>query len=111
MRQKTLLAAAALVACGCAPYPSQEPTYRPAAQAGPPRVVGEATWTGYAFPESVGCDPRQGVLYVSNFGGTEARPGEKDGKGYVMKVGLDGSVLEARAFDVTMNKPKGIFIR
>ena len=74
------------------------------------RMVSESTITGFAFPESVGCDATQRVLYVSNFGGTELKPGEKDGKGYIMKVSLDGKVLEQRAFDVTMNKPKGQWI-
>jgi len=76
----------------------------------PVRMVSESTITGFAFPESVGCDATERVLYVSNFGGTELKPGEKDGKGYIMKVSLDGKVLEQRAFNVTMNKPKGQWI-
>jgi hypothetical protein len=106
MSAKTLLASAAVLLSGCVAYPPPAPYY----SAGPLRSVGEQTWTGYKFPESVGCDAQQGVLYVSNFGGTELKPGEKDGQGYIMKVGLDGQVLEQRAFDEPMNKPKGITI-
>jgi hypothetical protein len=106
MSAKTLLSCAAVVLAGCVAYPEGGPY--PERPAGPLRNVGEQTWTGYAFPESVGCDPREGVLYVSNFGGTELKPGEKDGKGYIMKVGLDGRVIEPRAFNETLNKPKGI---
>ena len=76
----------------------------------PLRVVSDRTVTGFVFPESVGCDATEKVLYVSNFGGTELKPGEKDGKGYIMKVGLDGRVIEQRAFNETFNKPKGLWI-
>ena len=76
----------------------------------PLQVASETTITGFAFPESVGCDATQRVLYVSQFGGTELKPAEKDGKGFVSKVALDGKVLEAKAFAETMNKPKGIWI-
>jgi hypothetical protein len=75
------------------------------------RVVSDTTVGGFTFPESVGCDSVQKVLYVSNFGGTELKSGEKDGKGFIMKVALDGKVIEQRAFDVTMNKPKGIWVQ
>lgn len=60
------------------------------------RVASDTTATGFTFPESVGCDTTQKVLYVGNFGGTELKPAEKDGKGYISKVGLDGKVIEAR---------------
>ena len=98
MQATKLLALAAIVLGGCA-------------QMEPVRVISDTTITGFTFPESVGCDATERVLYVSNFGGTELKPGEKDGKGYIMKVGLDGKVLEARAFSDTMNKPKGIWIQ
>jgi hypothetical protein len=75
------------------------------------RVVSDTTVGGFTFPESVGCDAAEKVLYVSNFGGTELKPGEKDGKGFIMKVGLDGKVIEQRAFNETMNKPKGIWLQ
>jgi hypothetical protein len=74
------------------------------------RVLADRSVSGFPFPESVGCDAANKVLYVSQFGGTELKPAEKDGNGFISKVALDGKVLEARAFDVKMNKPKGIWI-
>ncbi len=77
------------------------------------KVVSERTVTGFKFPESVGCDPANNALYVSEFGGTELKPGEKDNLGYIMKLSLDGKVLEDRFLPlpgVTMNKPKGIWV-
>jgi hypothetical protein len=111
MHGKYFLAIAALALGGCAYPRHDDPVYHEVHHGGPLRVVSETTLKGFAFPESVGCDAREGVLYVSNFGGTEPKPGEKDANGYMMKVGLDGTVLEQRAFDVTMNKPKGIWMR
>ena len=91
MIAKRLLAIGALALAGCAPMETTE---------GPWRVVAERTVGGFAFPESVGCDRGQGVLYVSQFGGTELKPGEKDGLGFVSKVSLGGKVIEKKAFDL-----------
>ncbi len=74
-------------------------------------VASDRTVKGFGWPESVGCDTAHHVLYVSQFGGDKPNPPAKDGKGYISKVAPDGKVLEERAFDVTMNKPKGIWIR
>jgi len=74
------------------------------------RVVTDRSFTGFVFPESVGCDASEKVLYVSQFGGTELKPAEKDGNGYISKVALDGKVLAQKAFDVKLDKPKGIWI-
>ncbi len=104
MHMKKLPLLASLLLAACAHMGSMDTDTRPV------RMVSESTITGFAFPESVGCDATERVLYVSNFGGTELKPGEKDGKGYIMKVSLDGKVLEQRAFNVTMNKPKGQWI-
>ena len=104
MHMKKLPLLAAMLLAACAHMGGTQTESRPV------RVVSETTITGFAFPESVGCDATERVLYVSNFGGTELKPGEKDGKGYIMKVALDGKVLEQRAFNVTMNKPKGQWI-
>jgi hypothetical protein len=98
MNALRLLALASLLA-GCA-----------AIEQTPVRALSDTPVTGFAFPESVGCDAAGGVLYVSQFGGTELKPGEKDGLGFVSKVSLGGKVIEKKAFDVTMNKPKGIWI-
>jgi len=85
-----------------------------AADAGKLRVVSDQTVTGFAFPESVGCDPGGKALYVSQFGGTELKPAEKDGNGRISKLALDGKVLESRFLpdpgDV-LNKPKGNWIK
>src|SRR5688572_10648733 len=74
------------------------------------RVSSQQTVSGFKFPESTAYDPAGKVLYVGNFGGDKLAPAEKDGKGYVSKVALNGKVLEEEAFAVTMNKPKGIWI-
>jgi hypothetical protein len=102
MFAKRMLALTALALAACAPYPEHIDA--------PWRVVGERTVGGFAFPESVGCDRGAGVLYVSQFGGTELKPGEKDGLGFISKVAPDGRMLEGKAFPVTMNKPKGIWV-
>jgi hypothetical protein len=78
------------------------------------RVVSEQTATGFAFPESVAYDPKAKVLYMSQFGGTELKPAEKDGNGKISKLSLDGKVLEERFLPPageTMNKPKGIWVK
>ena len=96
------IVAAALLLAACAPVAM--------APAGPWRVAGESTIAGLAFPESAGCDREQNVVYVSQFGGTQLKPGEKDGQGFISKLAPDGRILEARAFPETMNKPKGIWV-
>jgi hypothetical protein len=98
----TVLASAALVLAACAPIAVGPP--------GPWRVVGESTIGGIAFPESAGCDREQNVVYVSQFGGSELKPDEKDGQGFISKLAPDGRILEARAFPDVMNKPKGIWV-
>lgn len=78
------------------------------------RAVSEQTVTGFAFPESVAYDPSAKVLYVSQFGGTEPKPAEKDGKGKISKVSLSGKILEEQFLPTPgeiLNKPKGIWIR
>ncbi len=77
-------------------------------------AVSEQTVTGFAFPESVAYDPVAKVLYVSQFGGTELKPAEKDGQGKVSKVALDGKILVEQFLPLpgtTMNKPKGIWVK
>lgn len=105
MRTKMLLAIVSIALAGCA-------TMRGGAEdaARPLKVVSDTPVTGFTFPESVGCDARERVLYVSQFGGKELKPGEKDGLGYISKVYLDGKVIEQRAFAETLNKPKGLWI-
>ena len=78
------------------------------------RVSSDQTVGGFKFPESVAYDPKGKVLYVGNFGGEKLAPAEKDGQGYISKVGLNGKVIEERWVPAkggeAMNKPKGIWI-
>jgi hypothetical protein len=78
------------------------------------RVTSDQSVGGWQFPESVGCDVKNKVLYVGNFGGQKLAPAEKDGLGYISKVGADGKVIDKQWFPPAggekMNKPKGIWI-
>lgn len=79
------------------------------------RVSSDQTVGGFVFPESAAYDPKGKVLYVGNFGGQKLAPAEKDGLGYISKVGLDGKVIEQKWVPAkggeALNKPKGIWIR
>jgi sugar lactone lactonase YvrE len=75
-------------------------------------VVSDRTVTGIAFPESVAYDPKAKVLYTGQW--SELKPPDKDGKGRISKLSLDGKVLEDRflpAHGETLHKPKGIWVR
>src|SRR5262245_55539739 len=78
------------------------------------RVSSDQTVGGLKFPESAAYDPKGKVLYVGNFGGEKLAPAEKDGQGYISKVGINGKVIEERWVPEkggeAMNKPKGIWI-
>ncbi len=79
----------------------------------PLKVVSDKTATGFKFPESVACDPHANVLYASQFG-SELKPTEKDGKGKISKLSLDGKILEEQFLPPKgeiLNKPKGIWIK
>ncbi len=102
MHTRSMIACACLVLAGCATGGVEETR--------PLRALSDVVVKGLVFPESVGCDAREGVIYVSQFGGTELKPGEKDGKGFISKLSLDGKVLEERAFNEHFHKPKGIWI-
>jgi hypothetical protein len=87
-------------------------TLCPHAAAAEWKVVSDKTVTGLAFPESVAYDPGERVLYSGEFG-SELKPGEKDGKGRITKLSLDGKVLEKGIFPTAGNKldkPKGMWI-
>lgn len=84
----------------------------PAAYAQGAKAVSETTVSGIPFPESVGCDAKNRVLYVSQFV-SALKPLEKDGKGRISKIGLDGKVIEEQflpAKGAVLNKPKGIWV-
>jgi len=77
------------------------------------KVLSEQTTTGFGHVESVAYDPKGKVLYTSDFG-PDLKPGDKDGKGKITKVSLDGKILEdgfLPAKGQTLNKPKGIWIK
>ena len=77
------------------------------------KVISEKTVTGFGYIESVAYDPREKVFYTGDFG-PDLKPGDKDGKGFITKVSLDGKILEKRYCPPegqTMNKPKGIWIK
>jgi len=77
------------------------------------KVLSEQTATGFKFPESVACDAQNKTLYASQFG-SELKPLEKDGKGKISKLSMDGKVVEEQflpAAGETLNKPKGLWIR
>lgn len=77
------------------------------------KVLSEQTATGFGHVESVAYDPKGKVLYTSDFG-PDLKPADKDGKGKITKVSLDGKILEdgfLPAKGQTLNKPKGIWIK
>lgn len=77
------------------------------------KVASDQTVTGLAFPESAAYDPAAKVLYVGQFG-SELKPTQKDGKGKIAKVSLDGKILEDQflpAKGETLDKPKGIWVK
>jgi len=76
------------------------------------KVISETTTTGFGHVESVAYDPKGKVLYTGDFG-PDLKPADKDGKGQISKVSLDGKILEPRflpAAGQILNKPKGIWI-
>ncbi len=108
----TITVAATLAACGGSPEPA--PTTPPAEQPAPaasaapasqpPMVKPGWTVTDMRTPESVYLDEGSGYLYVSQIDG---QPAERDGKGRISKLGLDGSVVTADWF-TALNAPKGL---
>jgi hypothetical protein len=85
----------------------------PAASAKELKVISETTTTGFGHVESVAYDPKGKVLYTSDFG-PDLKPADKDGKGKITKVSLDGKILEdgfLPAKGQILNKPKGIWIK
>ncbi|HEY5279031.1 MAG TPA: hypothetical protein VIJ67_04695 [Pseudolabrys sp.] len=76
-------------------------------------VVSEKTVNGFGHNESVAYDPKEKVFYTGDFG-PAMKPAEKDGKGSITKVALDGTILQKHILPANgevMNKPKGIWIR
>ena len=108
----TITVAATLAACGGSPEPAPTtpPAEQPAPAAGaapasqPPMVKAGWTVTDMRTPESAYLDEGSGYLYVSQIDG---QPAERDGKGRISKLGLDGSVVTADWF-TALNAPKGL---
>ena len=76
------------------------------------KVISDKTITGFGHVESVAYDPKGKVFYTGDFG-PDLKPADKDGKGKITKVSLDGKILEdgfLPAKGQTLNKPKGIWI-
>ena len=67
-----------------------------------PEQVWEAA--GFEAPESALYDAERDVIYVSNVVGQAA---EKDGQGYISKLGPDGQVVEQQ-WATGLNAPKGL---
>jgi hypothetical protein len=109
----TMTAAAVLASCGGSPEPAQpaqpaQPAPAPAASPAPASQppAAKAGWTvpDMRTPESVYLDEGSGYLYVSQIDG---QPNQKDGKGRISKLGLDGTVAAADWF-TALNAPKGL---
>lgn len=66
----------------------------------------EKKWSvsGFEVPESVSYDAKNKALYVSNIKGGM---GEKDGNGYISKLGLDGKII-SKKWITGLNAPKGM---
>ncbi len=76
------------------------------------KVVSDKSVGGFLFPESAGCDPVGKAVYVSQFV-SALKPADKDGKGRISKVGLDGTMIEQQFLPgpgEVLNKPKGIWV-
>ncbi|HYC16780.1 MAG TPA: hypothetical protein VEC94_06220 [Pseudolabrys sp.] len=76
------------------------------------KVISDKTVTGFGHVESVAYDPKEKVFYTGDFG-PDLKPADKDGKGKITKVSLDGKILEdgfLPAKGQVLNKPKGIWI-
>ena len=77
------------------------------------KVLSERTTIGFGHIESVAYDPKSKALYTSDFG-PDLKPADKDGKGKITKVSVDGKILEdgfLPAKGQTLNKPKGIWVK
>ena len=101
--------AVALASCGGSPEstqpaPAQPPPAAPAASAQPPAVKAGWVVQDMRTPESAYLDEGSGYLFVSQIDG---QPNQKDGKGRISKLGLDGSVVTADWF-TALNAPKGL---
>ena len=103
------VSAVALASCGGSREAEQAPpaAAKPAPAATPsqpPPISPGWVVQDMRTPESVYLDEGSGYLYVSQIDGA---PTERDGKGRISKLGLDGSVVAADWF-TSLNAPKGL---
>jgi len=79
------------------------------------KAVSQRTVGGFTHVESVAYDPLAKALYASEFGTQKLDPTLKDGKGRIVKLDLEGKVLEAKFLPgeggQALNKPKGIWVK
>ena len=76
------------------------------------KAISDTVVGGLLFPESAACDIKGQAIYVSQFV-SALKPADKDGKGRISKLGLDGKMIEQQflpAAGEVLNKPKGIWI-
>jgi len=110
-KQLAAIVALTLAAAACGSPQQPAPATPPQQQAAPPPAPAQppavrAGWTAQDMrtPESVYLDEGSGYLFVSQIDGS---PTERDGKGRISKLGLDGSVVTSDWF-TQLNAPKGL---
>ena len=90
-------------------------TALPASGEGPLRVSSDRAVRGFVHLESIAYDPAAKALYASEFGTQKLDPTLKDGNGRIVKLDLEGKVLEQKFLPgpggQPLNKPKGIWVR
>jgi hypothetical protein len=78
------------------------------------KVISDKAITGAGNAESVAYDPKEKVFYAGDFGAPASTSADKDGKGKINKISLDGKVtdsgLKPAEGQPPFNKPKGIWI-
>ncbi|MGD8561195.1 MAG: hypothetical protein PVG03_01615 [Desulfarculaceae bacterium] len=75
-------------------------------------VKSDTKVAGFGHPESVAFDSGTKQLYVSRFG-PQLKPLQKDGKGFISRVDLKGTILEEKFLPGSggvLHKPKGLWV-
>jgi hypothetical protein len=110
MSRRLILLLVIAVVAGCSGAPDNQKAEQPqigAATSQPPAAQDDAKWAvteGINAPESVYVDTDDGFIFVSNIGGA---PDQRDGNGYISKLGTDGKVIAAQ-WVTGLNAPKGL---
>src|SRR5665213_2049980 len=66
----------------------------PAASGKELKVLSDKT-VSTVINESVAYDPKEKVYYAGDFGGPASKSGDKDGTGKIVKLSLDGKVMDS----------------